>query len=218
MDDFLSAGFDDHVKLILPQLGQEKPNLPAIVDGRPHIEGERPTMRDYTPLRYDAAAGTLQLDFAIHGSGPAADWARQASVGEWIGLAGPRGSMVVPADLDWHILLGDETAIPAIERRLAELPAGVRAIVRVQVGNSADARTWTSQASLDCAFVSSLTDAVEVLTLPEGQGFIWGAGESALMVQLRFQWLAKGANPKRMRMSSYWKKGVADHHEDLVAP
>jgi NADPH-dependent ferric siderophore reductase len=148
---FVSAGFDDHVKLILPQQGQEKPNLPSIVDGRPHIEGARPTMRDYTPLRYDAAANTLQLDFAAHGSGPAVDWALHAPIGQWAGLAGPRGSMVVPARLDWHLLLGDETAMPAIERRLAELPEGTRAIVRVQLANPADQREWTSRAALDCA-------------------------------------------------------------------
>src|SRR5690606_37031774 len=61
--DFFSPGFDDHVKLILPQAGLEKPRLPVMVDGRPRIDGERPTMRDYTPLRFDAASNTLLLDF-----------------------------------------------------------------------------------------------------------------------------------------------------------
>ena len=214
---FVSAGFDDHVKLILPQQGQEKPNLPSIVDGRPHIEGARPTMRDYTPLRYDAAANTLQMDFAAHGSGPAVDWALHAPIGQWAGLAGPRGSMVVPARLDWHLLLGDETAMPAIERRLAELPEGTRAIVRVQLANPADRREWTSRAALDCAFVPSLAQAAEELALPEGEGFIWGAGENTAMAALRGLLLAKGAQPRRMRISSYWKQGVADHHEELAA-
>ena len=71
LEGFLSAGFDDHVKLILPQAGRDRPKLPAMVDGRPHIEGERPTMRDYTPLHYDASANTLLMDFAIHGTGNA---------------------------------------------------------------------------------------------------------------------------------------------------
>ena len=62
---FVSAGFDDHTKLILPQAGMDRPNLPQMVDGRPHIAGERPTMRDYTPLNYDAARHTLPKD---HGS------------------------------------------------------------------------------------------------------------------------------------------------------
>src|SRR5690606_6600281 len=128
---FTSAGFDDHVKLILPQAGLERPRLPTMVNGRPHIDGERPTMRDYTPLKFDAAGNTLLMDFAIHGSGPAARWARSAPIGEWLGLAGPRGSLLIPAGLQWHWLFGDETAMPAIERRLAELPAGARAVVRV---------------------------------------------------------------------------------------
>lgn len=212
---FTSLGFDDHVKLILPQAGQERPNLPTLAGGRPHIEGERPTLRDYTPLHYDADRHTVQIEFAVHGDGPAATWARTAPIGQWAGLAGPRGSMLVPADLDWHLLLGDESAMPAIERRLAELPAGTRAIVRVQVADAADARDWHSRAALDCVFTDSLVRAVEQLALPAGTGFVWGAGENALMASLRAPLLAKGAHPRRMRLSAYWKRGVADHHEEL---
>lgn len=216
LEGFASSGFDDHVKLILPQAGQEKPNLPRMVDGRPHIEGAAPTMRDYTPLRYDASANTLQMDFAVHGGGPAENWARTAFVGQWVGLAGPRGSMVIPQDLDWHVLLGDETAMPAIERRLAELPGSTHAIVRVQIADPADQRAWVSEAKLDCAFVHSLEQAVKQLVLPTGVGFIWGAGESALMARLRPLLLTGGANPRYMRLSAYWKQGVADHHEELA--
>lgn len=214
---FVSTGFDDHVKLILPQAGQEKPNLPAIVDGRPHIEGARPTMRDYTPICYDAGMHTLQIDFAVHDGGPAVDWALQAPLGQWVGLAGPRGSMQLSTDLDWQVLLGDETAMPAIERRLTELPAGTHAIVRVQIADPADQRAWTSKAVLDCAFVPSLSQAVEQLVLPAGTGFVWGAGENTLMSVLRASLLSKGVDAKRMRLSAYWKRGVADHHEEIGA-
>ena len=216
LEGFLSAGFDDHIKLILPQAGLEKPNLPAMVDGRPHIEGERPTMRDYTPLYYDAAAGTLRVDFAIRGTGPAAEWARTAPIGDWLGVAGPRGSMVVPADLSWHWFFGDETAMPAIERRLAELPAGTKALVRVQLADPADRRAWRSAAELDLQWVDSLTQALEPLSIPEGDGFIWAAGEHRVMAELRGLALAKpGANPRHMRIASYWKQGEDGHHEEL---
>ena len=218
LDGFSSHGFDDHTKLILPQAGMDRPNLPQMVDGRPHIDGERPTMRDYTPLNHDVARNTLQLEFAEHGSGPAVEWARTAPIGQWLGLAGPRGSLVVPADLDWHVLLGDESAMPAMERRLAELPAGSRAIVRVQIGNPADQRRWSSAAQLDLQWVESLAAAVDGLELPEGEGFVWAAGENRAMADLRKRILAKpGANPKRMRIASYWKQGEAAHHEELSA-
>ena len=174
-------------------------------------------MRDYTPICYDAGMHTLQIDFAVHDGGPAVDWALQAPLGQWVGLAGPRGSMQVSTDLDWHVLLGDETAMPAIERRLTELPAGTHAIVRVQIADPADQRAWTSKAVLDCAFVPSLSQAVEQLVLPAGTGFVWGAGENTLMSVLRASLLSKGVDAKRMRLSAYWKRGVADHHEEIGA-
>lgn len=219
MEDFLSAGFDDHVKLILPQPGLDRPNLPVMVDGRPQIDGERPIMRDYTPLRFDPARNTLLIDFAIQGDGPAASWARTAPLGQWLGLAGPRGSMVIDRGLAWHWLLGDETAMPAIERRLAELPPGARAVVRVQLGDAADRRPWQSAADLDLAWLSSpssLSEAVAALDIPSGPGFIWAAGEHHSMAALRKQLLAKpGADSRRMRVAAYWKQGAAGHHGEI---
>jgi NADPH-dependent ferric siderophore reductase len=218
LHDFTSAGFDDHVKLILPQAGLDKPRLPVLVDGRPHVEGPRPVMRDYTPLRFDPASRTLLMDFALHGTGPAAEWARSAPIGQWAGLAGPRGSLLLPEDLQWHWLLGDETAMPAIERRLAELPAGTRAVVRVRLDDPADRRAWSSAAALDLQWVESLADAADALEIPPGPGFIWAAGEHRVMALLRKRLLARpGADPRRMRIASYWKQGEAGHHEELGA-
>lgn len=64
MAGFKSLGFDDHVKLILPQAGQQKPNLPYLVDEKPQVDEPRPIMRDYTPLNYDERLNTIELDFA----------------------------------------------------------------------------------------------------------------------------------------------------------
>ncbi len=217
LEGFVSAGFDDHVKLILPQTGREQPALPVLVNGRPTFveEEPRPTLRDYTPLHYDAGKQTLTVDFALHDAGPATEWALLAPLGQWVGLAGPRGSLVIDSGLRWHWLFGDETAMPAIERRLAELPAGSHALVRVQLRNPADQRAWSSAAQLDCAWVDSLTEAVQTLELPSGEGYVWAAGEHSSMAELRRLLLAKGASPKHMRVASYWKLGTADHHEEL---
>ena len=174
-------------------------------------------MRDYTPQRYDAAAGTLDVEFALHEAGPASDWARQAAVGSWVGVAGPRGSMVVPPDLPWHVLMGDASALPAIVRRLAELPASTRAIVRVLVDNPADQRPLTSAAALDVAWVDSLPAAARSLVLPEGAGYLWAAGEHSDMAAVRDALRAlPGADPRRMRVSAYWRRGDAGHHAELA--
>ena len=99
--DFVSASFDDHVKLIFA----------------PDADGA-PVMRDYTPRRFDNAARELVIEFAQHGDGPAAAWAAQAQPGHTLTVGGPRGSFIIPTDFDWHLLVGDETALPAVARRL----------------------------------------------------------------------------------------------------
>ena len=175
-------------------------------------------LRDYTPARFDAAAAELDIEVALHDAGPASDWAAQAFVGQWIGIAGPRGSLVTPTGFDWHWLIGDETALPAIARRLSELPAGVAATVRIRVSDAADQRALTSAAELDVQWVTHLTTAVDDLKLPAGPGYIWAAGEHADMAAVRKAVLAKpGVDAKRMRIAVYWKRGVADHHEDLAS-
>lgn len=211
--DFASDGFDDHFKLILPQDGLEKPLLPEMVDGKPFFDGSRPTMRDYTPLRW--TTNTLTVDFALHDSGPATEWARTAPMGSWVGVAGPRGSMVISKAFDWYWLLADSSGLPAVERALAELPASAHVTVRLAVPE-ADRRALRSEAQVDLQWVDSLTEASQSLTLPAGTGFVWAAGEHSDMATLRKIVVSKGASPKCMRISAYWKQGTSDHHEELA--
>ena len=213
MRDFVSDGFDDHFKLILPQPGLDKPLLPAMVDGKPVIDGPRPTMRNYTPLRW--TTNTLTVDFALHEHGPATEWARTAPMGSWIGVAGPRGSLVIRKDFPWYVMLTDASGLPALERALSELPATAHVMVRLALPE-ADRRPLHSAAQLDLQWVDSLPEAASALQLPPGEGFVWAAGEHHDMAAVRQQVLALGAHPKRMRISAYWKRGAADHHEELA--
>jgi len=194
---FASASFDDHVKVILP-------------DG---------AMRDYTPRRYDADAGELTIEFALHGEGPAAAWAAQATPGQRATIGGPRGSFIVPTDYAWHLLVGDETALPAITRRLEELPAGTRAIVIAQVGDARDRRALHSAAALEVQWVSdadALLAAVQALALPAGEGYAWCAGEARAMTTLRKLLVNdKGHSRHAIRAAAYWKLGAAGHHENI---
>ena len=125
LEGFTSLGFDDHIKLFFP-------------DGPAGADGEPPTAsRDYTPRRYDPAANTLDIEFVLHDAGPATRWAEQARAGSRSQIGGPRGSFIIPTNFDWHLLIGDDTALPAIARRLAELPAGTRAVVLAEVDGPA---------------------------------------------------------------------------------
>jgi NADPH-dependent ferric siderophore reductase len=230
LDDFVSASFDDHVKIFLPEPGSAMPALPAAgPDGIVFPEGvPRPAARDYTPRRYDRAARELDLEFALHDAGPASAWAAQAEVGQYLGVGGPRGSFVTPAGLDWHLLIGDDTALPAIARRLEELPAGTRAIAAVEVAGPAHEIPLESAADVSVVWAhrsgeagnavpdSPLLDAVRNIDLPPGDGYVWAAGESSVVRALR-QYLCeeRGIDKKRIRASSYWRRGAQAVHESF---
>jgi NADPH-dependent ferric siderophore reductase len=178
-------------------------------------------MRDYTPRRYSAAAQELTIEFALHGDGPAAQWAAQAAPGQAVNIGGPRGSFIIPMDFDWHLLAGDETALPAIARRLEELPATAQALVLLQVADPADRRPLTSTAQVNLQWVDSgaaLLAAARALTLPAGEGYAWCAGEARLMAQLRAVLVQEKGHPAQaLRAAAYWKQGAAAHHENLEA-
>ena len=194
--DFASASFDDHVKVFV---------------------GE--ARRDYTPRSFDNAARELVIEFALHGDGPAANWAASAVPGDTLAIGGPKGSLIVPLDYDWHLLVGDETAFPAVARRLEELPAGSRAIVILQAGDVADRRTFETSADVRLTWVSTdaeLQAAVRALALPDGEGYAWCAGEASVMAALRRELVeAKGHPGESIRAAAYWKRGAQGHHENL---
>jgi NADPH-dependent ferric siderophore reductase len=212
LEGFVSLGFDDHVKLFFP-------------DGTTSAEGAPNTVsRDFTPRRHDPAGNTLEIDFAIHDAGPATRWAAQAQAGEKLSLGGPRGSFIIPTAYDWHLLIGDETALPAISRRLAELPAGARAIVVGEVDNPAEeiafkatanvSVTWAYRNGVAPGASDVLARTLATLTMPAGDYYAWVACESLIAKALRRQLLADhGANPKWMRAAGYWRRGAVSVHE-----
>lgn len=202
LSDFVSLSFDDHVKLFLPS-----------------DEGAAPLMRDYTPRHFNVAARELSIEFALHGEGPAARWAEQAQPGQTLQIGGPRGSFIIPADLDWHLLVGDESALPAIARRLEELPAGAPVTAIVQVADLADRRALTTVAQLQLHWVASAAEGLTTLRalhLPAGEGYAWCAGEAAAMAAVRQVLVNElGVARHAVRAAAYWKRGAVAHHENL---
>jgi NADPH-dependent ferric siderophore reductase len=227
LHDFESASFDDHVKVFFPAPGAEKPSLPqAGPDGPVFAADEpRPVARDFTPRRYDRAARELDLEFALHEAGPAAEWAAQAQAGQFLGVGGPRGSLVIPTAFDWHLLIGDDTALPAIARRLEELPAGTRVASLIEVSDPSariEFATATNLYSVWCYRSESksrgeaLLHAVRETWMPDGEGYVWAAGEAATMRAVRYHLVnERGIDKSRIRAASYWKQGAIAVHEAL---
>lgn len=231
--DLHSDGFDDHVKLLLPPPGCDALVLPPPgPDGRPDFAAAGlalPVARDYTPRRVDRVARTLQIDFTLHGDGPAARWAALAGVGDTVHVAGPRGSMVVPTELRWQWLIGDESALPAIARRLEELPGAVEVTVVLETA-CADAplpplalgpgrrllRVGRPAAGDAAALAAPLVQAVRALPSPAGRGHAFAAAESHTVRAVREVLVGQhGLTKSQVRAAAYWRHGASAHHENL---
>jgi NADPH-dependent ferric siderophore reductase len=227
LHDFVSASFDDHVKVFFPAPGEDKPAMPEASPDGPVFPASqpRPVARDFTPKRFDRDARELELEFAMHEAGPAAEWAAQAKAGQYLGVGGPRGSFVVPTGFDWHLLIGDDTALPAIGRRLAELPRGARVAAVIEVADPSGRIEFDTAADFyiewryrrEAAYRgSALLQAVRKTYLPDGDGYVWAAGEAATMRAVRYHLVnERGIDKSRIRASAYWKQGEQAVHENL---
>lgn len=206
---FVSLGSDDHIKLLFAQNAAEQAALESptfSVKG----EGPQPAMRDYTPRRIDLSRGELDIDFVLHGDGPASTWAEQAKPGQHLHIAGPRGSMIVPDIFDSYLLVGDETAIPAIARRLEELPAGRKALVVIEIADEHEKQTLDSAADVQVTWVvrgqDELLGTLRDLQVPEGSLYAWVATETKLSRQVRRVLLDEHKlNDEFVKAVGYWR-------------
>lgn len=212
LDGFTSLGFDDHVKLFFPEAAN-----PA------DPEAKVPS-RDYTPRRYDPIANTLQIEFVVHDAGPATRWATAAKPGTRLDIGGPRGSFIIPDTYDWQLMIADDTGLPAIARRLEEMPAGCRAVVlaevdapadRVPLNSAADVSvTWAYRDGVPPGESDVLARTLKTMKLPQGDYYAWVACESLIAKALRVQLLEDhGANKKWMRAAGYWRRGSIAVHD-----
>ncbi|MFA7941942.1 siderophore-interacting protein [Pseudomonas brenneri] len=206
---FASLGSDDHIKLLFAQNAAEQAALESptfSVKG----EGPQPAMRDYTPRRIDLGTGELEIDFVLHGDGPASTWAEQAKPGQHLHIAGPRGSMIVPDIFDSYLLVGDETAIPAIARRLEELPTGRKVLAVIEIADEHEQQALDSAADVEVIWVvrgrDDLLGAVRELQVPQGSLYAWVATETKLSRQVRRVLLDEHKlNDEFVKAVGYWR-------------
>jgi NADPH-dependent ferric siderophore reductase len=199
-----------HIKLIFPEDGQAEPPMPQ-------PDGPRSTrMRTYTPRRFDPAVPELDVDFVLHGDGPASSWAAQAQVGQTLILAGPGPNYQIDLDADWFVLAGDDAALPAIETILEALPAEVRARVLLEVADEHEQQALSTAAQLDITWLhrgahpadTLLEDAVRAIELPAGNGRVYVGCEAQAMRRIRKHLLhERGLDPAAIVTRGYWKLG-----------
>ena len=140
-DEYADNGMTDHyVKLLFPKAGVDYPEPLDMGIVRETFPADQwPVMRTYTVRSWDEAAAELTIDFVHHGDeGVAGPWAANAQPGDKLWFSGPGGGYTADPAADWHLLVGDESALPAIGSAIEQLPAGARAKVYVEVEDESD--------------------------------------------------------------------------------
>ncbi|MDA0799406.1 MAG: siderophore-interacting protein [Chloroflexi bacterium] len=221
----VSKGPAEHVRIYLPNENTGVLTLP--VPGPEGLEFpedvERPKSRAYTPRRWNADTNELDVDFVIHGEGPASAWAAAAKAGETAVVSGqPSGAYLPEVDADWYVILGDEAALPAIATLLEALPATMQADVYIEVLNAQEEQELSGPAQTNITWLHRgndhdlpgllLIDAMRNADLPEGDGRVWVSAEASIMRQVRKHLLEdRQLDRSLIRTQGYWKHGDLNH-------
>jgi NADPH-dependent ferric siderophore reductase len=211
---------DRYVKILFPVPGVEyaEPfDLEAVRRERPRAEW--PRLRTYTVRAFDPAAGELTIDFVHHGdSGLAGPWAASARPGDTVRLLGPGGAYVPDQEADWHLLVGDEAALPAIGAALERIPVGVPVHAILQVEEEADHQDlrcagdlrlqWLHRSGAPDQGAGALVAAVRALEFPAGRVHAFVHGEAGEVREVRVHLLReRGIDRDALSVSGYWRRG-----------
>ena len=214
-----SAHTDRYVKLVFPKPGVVYPEpLDMRVLRQTLPPEDMPVIRTYTALFPDVDAGTLAIDFVVHGDeGVAGPWAQRAAPGDVLLANGPGGAYRPDPDADWHLLVGDESAVPAITAALAVLPEDAVVRVVVLVDSPADEPDLPVPAKGELVFVhrsagggdDRLLAAVQALDWPSGRVDVFAHGEAQeIMHHLRpYLFGERGLARDQVSVSGYWRRG-----------
>lgn len=210
------------VSLLVPRVGDPAPRWPTVArDGRIvwPAGSHGVHLRSYTARRQDPGRGEVEIDFVLHGDGPAAAWAAAAGPGAPIAVSGSGPMGERPAGR--LLLAGDETALPAISRILAEAPPATRGVALVEVADTDEEQPLDAPSGVEVRWLhrtgtapgesTLLADAVAALDRPPGDDvFAWVAAESAavrtIRADLRGRW---GLGRAQHHAIGYWRRGRA---------
>jgi NADPH-dependent ferric siderophore reductase len=216
---FQAGAFTDHyVKLLFPQPGAVYPEPFDMGRIREELPRELwPVTRTYTVRSWDAQSGELAIDFVYHGDrGIAGPWAATVKPGESILFNGPGGGYAPDPAADWHLLAGDESALPAISAALERIDAPAPAYVFVEVAGPAEQQPLTTQAKAEIVWVhrgdaapgEALVRAVRALDLPDGTVQAFVHGEAGMVRDLRRYLRVERDIPlAQLSISGYWRVG-----------
>ncbi|WP_235037958.1 siderophore-interacting protein [Microbacterium sp. 18062] len=206
---------DKYAKLYFPPAGSALQPPYDLATLRDELTFDQlPAIRTYTIRGVDPGRGTLDIDFVVHGdTGVAGPWAASAQPGDRLTISPPGGGYSPDLTADHIVLIGDESAIPAIASALEALPEGRTATAIVET-RSAEHRlelpasgqvTWVDENHDEPG--AELVAAVEALPWPEGRVQVFAHGERGAMKTLRPLLATRGVQRADLSLSAYWAAG-----------
>lgn len=225
LDEMAVRGADQWFRLFLPRHRDQPLRLPRTTtrwwpETLAMPDAERPLVRNYTVRTAHPDRAEIDVDFVLHGDeGAASAWAARAEPGDRVGVLDQGVTFAPPPGTRWQLLVGDETALPAIAGVLRTLPAGVPTRVYVELPSAQDAQplrisrdvhvTWMARPT-GAVPGSLVTEAVSTATLPDVDAtYAWLAGESSMVRRLRRHLVdSRGVAKSAITFSGYWRNGV----------
>jgi len=183
-------------------------------------DGNKPVRRRYTIRYLDRPAHRLVIDVVLHGDGPGERWVRSARPGDRIEGIGPRGKIFPDPAADWHLFMGDESALPAILAMTESLPGDSDATLVLEIPEAADeqevlaaARTrvsWLHRLGGPAGDPAALAAEAAEVELPPGNGHAYLLGEARVVLAMREVLQGRGLPPEQMSPKAYWGRGRAN--------
>jgi NADPH-dependent ferric siderophore reductase len=217
----LDAGaYTDHyVKILFPRPGVAYPepfDLAVIRETLPREQ--QPLVRTYTVRSWRPEVPELWLDFVVHGDeGIAGPWAARAKVGDPVRFLGPGGGYTPDPEAGWHLLAGDESALPAIAAALEGMPPGAIVKAFIEVEDAAEEQKLESPGDAEITWLhrggrpvgAALVEAVRGLTFPAGRVHAFVHGEATFVKDLRALLRVEHGLPmSQLSISGYWRRGL----------
>jgi NADPH-dependent ferric siderophore reductase len=210
---------DHYVKILFPPAGVTYPepfDMGAIRESMPAESW--PGVRTYTVRKWRPEVPEMWIDFVVHGDeGIAGPWAAGARPGDPVRFMGPGGGYAPSPAADWHLLAGDESALPAIAAALTGMPPGARVHAFIEVAGPAEEQELASAAGIEITWLhrgdapigSTLPGAVRGLPFPSGRVHAFVHGEANFVKDVR-SYLRKerGIPLDQLSISGYWRRGL----------
>lgn len=222
--DFVVAGDDQAVRLFFPREGQSALRMPTVSNEAWIAQlmlipkATRPWVRNLTVRRVRPADGEIDIEFALHDDAPLSNWVRRVAPGDSAGIFDMGTMYRLPEHARGQVLVGDETALPAILSILDGTPPTLPSEVFLEVAAAADIRPvavpegsrihWFSRDGEDLRPGSLVLDAVREAALPSDRRYVWAAGESQLATRVRRHLVNnRGMAKQDISFFGYWRLG-----------